>query len=456
MATRGRVRRCTADSVPYYSTNARGPVTVRNSLYNLLGLGLPLLVALVAIPVLIDRLGVERFGILTIIWVVVSYFGLFDLGLGRAVTQQVAICNATADVKRMRSVVGTSSALMGALGIAAGIIMLLSAGPLSRQLMTSTEPAEVVHALYWMALAMPAVVLTSGYRGVLEAMGQFGLVNAIRLPMGIFTYAGPLAMVWLGNDDLGGIAAILSVGRIAAFAMHAYLARRALPRGAGWGQWDASLVAPLLRMGGWMTVTNVVSPLMNYTDRFILGIAVSASAVAYYATPQELVLRTGVIPSAVTSALFPVFAAQTISPNPIDLARSMWRYSLVILVVLAPLTTGLIVFADPFLTLWISDEFAAQAGLPLQIMALAALFSGLAQVPFAMLQGRGRADQTAKLHLIQLPLYLALLWYLTVTFGVLGAALAWLVRIGSDMLAMFYLCLRDFRRTAQLLRDPTA
>jgi len=55
----------------------------RNVLWNLLGTGAPLLVAIVVIPVLIEGLGIERFGVLTIAWMVVGYFSLFDLGLGR-------------------------------------------------------------------------------------------------------------------------------------------------------------------------------------------------------------------------------------------------------------------------------------------------------------------------------------------------------------------------------------
>ncbi|MEJ2502280.1 MAG: hypothetical protein P8177_03025, partial [Gemmatimonadota bacterium] len=56
----------------------------RNSLLNLLGLGLPLAVAVVAIPPLTAGLGSERFGILGLVWVVVAYLALLDLGLGRA------------------------------------------------------------------------------------------------------------------------------------------------------------------------------------------------------------------------------------------------------------------------------------------------------------------------------------------------------------------------------------
>ena len=58
--------------------------------WSMFGMALPLLVALVTIPYLIDALGVARFGVLSLAWVVVGYFSLFDMGLGKAMTQLVA------------------------------------------------------------------------------------------------------------------------------------------------------------------------------------------------------------------------------------------------------------------------------------------------------------------------------------------------------------------------------
>ena len=47
-------------------------------------------VAVVTIPALIGRLGTDRFGVLTLAWILLGYFSLFDLGLGRALTKMVA------------------------------------------------------------------------------------------------------------------------------------------------------------------------------------------------------------------------------------------------------------------------------------------------------------------------------------------------------------------------------
>ena len=57
---------------------------------NLLGQVLPAAAALVTIPFLVRGLGTERFGILSIAWVVLGSSGIFDLGLGRATTKFVA------------------------------------------------------------------------------------------------------------------------------------------------------------------------------------------------------------------------------------------------------------------------------------------------------------------------------------------------------------------------------
>ena len=90
----------------------RGRLLARNTLWNLLGSGAPAVVALLAIPVLIRHIGIARFGLLTIIWTVVGYFSLFDLGLGAVLTRMVADRLGTGKDREIPSLVWTSMALM--------------------------------------------------------------------------------------------------------------------------------------------------------------------------------------------------------------------------------------------------------------------------------------------------------------------------------------------------------
>ena len=105
----------------------RGRRLVRNTVLNLIGLGAPLMVAIFAIPFLIDGLGTDRFGILTLVWAAIGYFGLFDLGLGRALTQIVAKKLGTDREQEIPTLVWTALFVMSVVGLlGTAVVFLLS------------------------------------------------------------------------------------------------------------------------------------------------------------------------------------------------------------------------------------------------------------------------------------------------------------------------------------------
>ena len=54
------------------------------------------------------------------------------------------------------------------------------------------------------------------------------------------------------------------------------------------------------------------------------------------------------------------------------------------------------------------------------------------QLAFAVVQGAGRPDLTAKFHLVELPIYLIALTVLVRHYGIEGAAIAWTLRVALD------------------------
>jgi O-antigen/teichoic acid export membrane protein len=76
------------------------------------------------------------------------------------------------------------------------------------------------------------------------------------------------------------------------------------------------------------------------------------------------------------------------------------------------------------------------------LLAVGALAHGLAQPSFNLLQAAGRADLTAKVHLIEMPLYATYLWWLTARFGIVGTASAWLLRVSLSAAVLAILARR--------------
>lgn len=423
-------------------TTANGPLLARNVVWNLLGSGAPMVVAVFFIPILIRGLGKERFGVLTLAWALIGYASLFDLGLGRALTQLVARKLGAGGQREIPSLAWTSLLLMLLLGLAGtAVVLLISPWLAGRGLNISAAlQRETLESFWLLGLSIPFVIVTAGLRGLLEAHQRFGLVNSLRIPMGVFTFGGPL-LVLPFSRSLVPVVATLVAGRIVGWAAHLLLCLRVLP---GLGRsilWERSAVVPLLRFGGWMTVSNVVGPLMVTLDRFLIGALVSMTAVAYYATPYEVVTKFLVLPGALAGVMFPAFSA-TFAQDGDRTALLFSRSVKSLFLTLFPITLCTVALAKDGLTLWLGAEFAQHSYRVLQVLAVGVFINSVAYAPSTLLQGAGRPDLTATLHLIELPLYLVLLWWLIGTRGIEGAAIAWSARVAVDALFLFGLARR--------------
>ena len=414
----------------------------RNTLYNLFGQALPVLVAVLCTPALLRGLGTDRFGILTLAWVVIGYFSLFDLGLGRALTQYVAERLGRDQHHDIGPVVRRSLIMITGLGVLGAIFVAAISPTLVRDILKVPEglQAETVKAFYILALSIPFVISTAAIRGVLEGYQLFRLTNALRTPIGIFTYVGPLLVLPFA-PNLVWVVAVLLFGRVVGWAAHLTLCVKRVPMfgpdADGDNPGDRSLKA-VFRFGGWMTVSNIVGPLMVTMDRFLVGTLVSVAAVAYYATPSHAVSQLLIIPASLLGVMFPAFAlmeAQDRTKNAVMFERVV-KYMLVILF---PIALVLMTLAFDGLKLWLGADFALHATPVLRWLTIGIFLNALAFVPLALLQGIGRPDITAKLHLFELPTYLALVWWLTKARGVEGAAIAFTLRVALDTIILFVL-----------------
>lgn len=404
----------------------------KNSLINLAGFVLPLAVGLITIPLIVSGFGVERFGVLTLAWAVIGYFSLFDMGIGRAITQSMAerLGSASAhDVSRL-AWTGLLMMLMFAL-IGALVVATLAPWFVSSVLnMPEALREETINAFMLLAAAIPAVVLSAGAAGILAALQRFDLINALRIPMGMMIFLVPLVILPYSKSMAYVCAGLLGI-RVLFLVLHAAACFYAFPPLRAHIGIARSEIRRLLSFGGWMTVTNVIGPLMMYMDRFVIGAVLTISAVAYYVTPYEIVTRLLTVPAALAAVLFPAFAAAKSSGS----SHATTLYSMgerAILGILAPIVLVLVVFAEEGLRLWLGEDFAQNSTAVLQWLAIGVFLNGYAQVPFTFIQGIGRADITAKLHLLELPIYIALMFWLLNAHGIVGVAIAWLLRAAVD------------------------
>ena len=414
-----------------------GRLLARNTVWNLGGQVAPLVVAIFVIPLLIKELGTDRFGVLTLAWVVIGYFSLFDLGLGRALTQLVAKKLGAQQEIEIPALVWTSLILMLIMGLVGTLVLSLLSPWLVHDVLKipkALQP-ETLNTFYLLAFSIPVVISTAGLRGLLEAYQRFGLTNLVRIPMGMFTFLGPLLILPFSHSLLP-VVGILVLGRLIALIVHLLLCFYVLPALNRSVVLRLTMVKQLICLGSWMTITNIVGPLMVYLDRFLIAGLLSMAAVAYYATPYEVVTKLLIIPGALVGVLFPAFSssyAQDREHTALLFGRGV-KYTFLSLF---PISLLIVSLAYEGLDLWLGAEFAKNSTRVLQWLTVGVFINSLAQVAFALVHGAGRPDLTAKLHLIELPFYLLTAWWLIGIYGIEGAAIAWVARIVVDTIFLF-------------------
>jgi O-antigen/teichoic acid export membrane protein len=393
-------------------------------------------------PVLARALGPDRFGLLGLAWTLVGYASLLDFGLGRATTQVVSARLGRAGGGpgdgELAATAWTALALLAAVAAAIALPLAAAAAPLARgalRLPPALVP-EAETAARWLAVALPFAVVTGGLRGLLEAAQRFDAVNALRVPMAVATYLGPLAAaaVLPPGRALVWAVALVAGARVAFAAAHAVACWRALPWLRARPRYDARDARALLAAGGWMSVSNVLNPLLVTLDRFALGAAASAAAVGYYTGALEVATKMQLL----TGAVFPVFfpavaqAAATAPPRAAALVSASAR---LVLAALAPAALALVALAPELLGAWLGAPFARGGAGALRWLAAGLLVNCVGQAAYHALQAAGHARVTALAHLAQLPPFAAALWWAAPRHGAAGVAAVVCARLAVDAAA---------------------
>lgn len=417
----------------------------RHTAYNVVGNVVPMLATLFTLPVYLRTVGEDRYGVLIILWTLLGYFGLFDLGLGRAVTNRIAALS-QATPREREEVFWTALLMNLALGVVGALVMWAVGAIVFDHFVTvpGALTGELRAALPWLVAAFPLLLAASVMSGALMGREEFLAQNAVNVVAGILFQVVPLAVALLVSPHLPALViAVMGVRVLSALGLFA-LCLRQLPVGLV-PRVARSHVRPLFGFGGWVTLTSIVGPLLDTIDRVVIGAVAGVKAVTYYNVPFSLAARITIIPGSLSTALFPRFSA--VGTGERDELLGTAVRSLV--VIITPLVVGGMLIMEPFLRWWVGADFALRAAPVGEILVVGLWANCLAYLPFALIQGQGRPDLAAKFHLYELLPYLGTLWLMMHWMGVVGAAIAWSLRVWADAVLMFWAS--SFRRFGTML-----
>ena len=192
-----------------------GKAIANNFLINIIGLLLPLIVGIICIPFAIKGLGVQPYGLLTIIWVILGHITLLDFGISKSIIKYISERSIQEDNILLNKIFWTSIITSVFIGIMLILLLWIS---LSFQLFNilkieSTLKYEFIQLIPYIAIVVPFILITSGLKGFLEAHRRFDIVNLIQIPITILSMIIP-ALTYLLFWKLKTVIALLVIIKI--------------------------------------------------------------------------------------------------------------------------------------------------------------------------------------------------------------------------------------------------
>jgi O-antigen/teichoic acid export membrane protein len=393
-----------------------------------------MLVALITVPLYLRYIGAERYGVLAVIMALLGYFGFIDLGLGQAVAQRMARFSGAEDTARS-NLLWTALTSIFLLGLVGSLLLWFSAGYILTHLVVMSESSrnEAISALAWLLFALPLMLMVSVLRGALQARLRFLELNAIEVLGSSITQILPLAVAAMGHTNLQALVPAALASRLVAVSLLFWLCRRQVPL-VGMPVIDRLHLKALLQYGGWFTVYALLQFVPNTVDRLFIATLSGANAVAHYIVPFTLASRVLVIGVSFSTALYPRLASAT-DDKATELAL---RATKLLIAIMTPIIVAGIMLVHPFLNLWVGEAFASASLGIAEIILVSVWIQSLAIPHQQRLFAADNPKIVAIVYLIDIPIYLFVLWLGVVHWGIVGAAIAWCVRISLDAVLQLY------------------
>ena len=321
--------------------------------FNVMGRLFPIAIALVTVPIYISYIGAARYGALSLVWIILGYFGFLDFGLSQATTNALAKL-AHASKKDRAGVLLTSLYLNLLVGILGGVVLYFAGGVLLHRLLSLSAlmSAELEEALPWIACMLPLALLAGVARGAIQARERFLDLNVLDLLGFTLTQFFPILCIIYFGPSLAVVMPAAFLARALSVGLNlGWVAK--IERLDTFRVFDRSRLKEMLGFGAWVTVTNVISPLLMSIDQLLVGSVLGAVAVAHYAVPMNLVTRIQVFALALATALFPRFSRVGSEEAMLLSEKAIVSLGYGFGAVCGPA----IVIGGPFLSLWLGTDF---------------------------------------------------------------------------------------------------
>lgn len=425
----------------------------RNLLANLLSEAWLPIVALVAVPFYIRFMGMEGYGLVGGVFLVIqAIITPLDFGLSNTLSRGLLRLGAQCEpAQNMRDFLRTLETIYLAVAVLVGVAVAASAPLLAGWWIKPVQMSvsDVAWAIVLMGPAMALQWPTGLYSSGIAALGHQVQLAAVNTTITTLRYAGVVLVLWLVWPSVHAY----FIWNIATAAVHVltlrWLLGRYLPKAPQRPRVRWGMIKEYRHFAAGNTGITATSLALAQMDKIVLSKLVSLEMFGSYSLASTMASALFRISTPFYTALFPRLTQLAEAGRREELSQLFHRGAQAMSVLLLPAAAVLVAFSRPILQLWTHNAAATeQAYLVLSVLAAGNAINAIILIPFTLQMAHGWTRLAVTVNLVSLAVLALALWVLTGAFGAVmapavGVATAWII---PNVVSIILMITITFRR----------
>lgn len=431
-------------------------LVVKNSVSNIMVPVFKICITFIMAPLIIKALGNYDYGIWEIVFSIVGYMGILDVGLGPAITRYVARYNAMQNQNELRKIYSTSLLFLGSIG---GLLFLSFAAwaAIAPGILAETGSAHTRYAIFLLIIGIQVFFTFTGsvFESFHEGFQQYNIRNNITIVNSIIGSAILYILLQKGHGLLA-LALVNAIGFSSRYLIYGIIL--SLPRFGGFRfrkkdlSWNS--LRELFSFGLQSLIQAIALRISTATDSLVIGSFLGPVAVTFFIIPVNLINQIRTFVWALTRAFMPLFSDLDAKGETEKTAQILMVASRYVLGVVLP-TIGIVCFLGlPFISIWIGPEYADKGRWVLYIFVAAYLLNWINPFSNRLLTGMGRQGILARISIASAAVNLTLSLFLVQYLGKEGVALGTLIpAVIFEPIILYYTCKHIGKDTLFYVRE---
>lgn len=404
----------------------------KNVVFNLVGKTWGAIINIILVPLYIQFLGIESYGLIGFFSMLVGSFSILDLGLGTTINRELAGHKevANSNPNDVRNLTFSLEGIYWSVGLLIGLSILALSSLIAEYWINVEELSALT--VQNTVLLMGAVLIfqwpVNFYNHGLTGLEKMVINNTILIVMTTLRAVGVLFVLKYISPTITAFFA----WQAATSAIHVLLMRWALwknlPKSSSRKIFSKEQLKTVSKFAAGMTGISLVTFFLQHIDKVLLSKLLSLSDYGYYSLALALPSVITMIVAPVCAAFFPRLSSLVKQNDSAELKQIYHKSCTMVSALIFPVSLILIFFSYEILFLWTGDEMTTEnTYLVGGLLTIGSLFNSLMVMPYYLLISHGWTKFTIYQNTIAAVILVPSLFVLTSMYDALGAAIIWTV-----------------------------